>query len=281
MYFRTMQVRRYLPNALTMGNLLSGVLVIIGLFIWPYGAQLNEFQGAQISEIGALSQRLHGQGMLALALIWIAGQLCDLLDGIAARWAKTEGPMGIQLDSMADLVSSGIAPAVAGIAFLHTWAPALPTAAKFLPLTMAMAAAWRLARFNVEVHAPTAAHGFSGMPAPVGALWWIGVLLTGAQYEMFGSFGLYGMGGVVAVVGSIVLGSTIIPLLMISRVPMMDLKGWKKHPAYDRKRILWLSLLIIVGTVVAISARAVGLGLQAALLLYVLGGKFIVPSAKT
>ena len=148
-----MQVRRYLPNALTMGNLLSGVLVIIGLFIWPYGTQLNEFQGAQISEIGALSQRLHGQGMLALALIWIAGQLCDLLDGIAARWAKTEGPMGIQLDSMADLVSSGIAPAVAGIAFLHTWAPALPTAAKFLPLTMAMAAAWRLARFNVEVHA--------------------------------------------------------------------------------------------------------------------------------
>ena len=93
MYFRTMQVRRYLPNALTMGNLLSGVLVIIGLFIWPYGAQLNEFQGAQISEIGALSQRLHGQGMLALALIWIAGQLCDLLDGIAARWAKTEGPV--------------------------------------------------------------------------------------------------------------------------------------------------------------------------------------------
>ena len=274
-----------------MGNLLSGVLVIIGLFIWPYGTQLNEFQGAQISEIGALSQRLHGQGMLALALIWIAGQLCDLLDGIAARWAKTEGPMGIQLDSMADLVSSGIAPAVAGIAFLHTWAPALPTVAKFLPLTMAMAAAWRLARFNVGVHAPTAAQGFSGMPAPAGALWWIGVLLTGAQYEMFGSFGLYGMGGVVAniiyfnyqftVVGSIVLGSTIIPLLMISRVPMMDLKGWKKHPAYDRKRILWLSLLIIVGTVVAISARAVGLGLQAALLLYVLGGKFIVPSAKT
>jgi len=146
---------------------------------------------------------------------------------------------------------------------------------------MAMAAAWRLARFNVEVHAPTAKQGFSVMPAPAGALWWIGVLLTGAQYEMFGSFGLYGMGGGVAVVGSIVLGSTIIPLLMISRVPMMDLKGWKKHPAYDRKRILWLSLLIIVGTVVAISARAVGLGLQAALLLYVLGGKFIVPSAKT
>ena len=276
-----MQVRRYLANALTMGNLLSGVLVIVGVFIWPYGAQIDEYQSTQASGIGAFSQSLHGQGMLALAGIWTVGQLCDLLDGIAARWAKTEGPMGIQLDSMADLVSSGIAPAVVGIAFLHTWAPDLPTALKFLPLAMAMAAAWRLARFNVEVDDSAAPQGFSGMPAPAGALWWIGVLLTGAQYEMFGSFGSFGLYGMGSVVGSIVLGSTIIPLLMISRIPMMDLKGWKKSPAYDRKRILWLSLLIIVGTVVAISAHAVGLGLQAALLLYVLGGKFIVPSAKT
>jgi hypothetical protein len=62
---------------------------------------------------------------------------------------------------------------------------------------------------------------------------------------------------------------------------MLDLKGWKKNPPYDRKRALWFSLLIIVGTVVAISTHAIGLGLQAALLLYVLGGKIIVPSTQT
>ena len=41
MYIRTMNVQKYVANALTMGNLLCGVLVIIGLFIWPFGASVN------------------------------------------------------------------------------------------------------------------------------------------------------------------------------------------------------------------------------------------------
>jgi CDP-diacylglycerol--serine O-phosphatidyltransferase len=281
MYFRTMQFRRLLPNALTMGNLLSGVLVIVGLIIWPLDGQINSMNGDQLLEFGALSPSLYGQGMLTLSWIWILGQVCDLLDGIAARWTKTAGPMGVQLDSLADLVSSGIAPSVVGIAFMHAWAAELPTAIKFLPLTMALAAAWRLARFNVEANAPKTKPGFSGMPAPAGALYWIGVLLTAAQFEMHGSYDVLGLNGTVAVVGSVLVGSSIIPLLLISRVPMLDLKGWKKNPPYDRKRALWFSLLIIVGTVVAISTHAIGLGLQAALLLYVLGGKIIVPSTQT
>ena len=149
MYFRTMQARKVLPNVLTMGNLISGVLVIIGLAVWPFGAEMNEFHGADISETGALAQQWKGSGMLMLAIIWAFGQLCDLFDGLAARWAKVDGAMGVQLDSMADLVSSGVTPAVAGIIFLHTWAPALPTAVKFLPLTMVLAAAWRLAVVRV------------------------------------------------------------------------------------------------------------------------------------
>ena len=119
MYFRTMQFRRLLPNALTMGNLLSGVLVIVGLFIWPFGGQMNSINNDSLLEFGALSTSLYGQGMLTLSWIWILGQVCDLLDGMAARWTQTSGPMGVQLDSMADLVSSGVAPAVVGIAFMH------------------------------------------------------------------------------------------------------------------------------------------------------------------
>jgi hypothetical protein len=41
MYFRGMGLHKYYANALTMGNLLSGVLVIIGLFIWPFGSAVN------------------------------------------------------------------------------------------------------------------------------------------------------------------------------------------------------------------------------------------------
>jgi phosphatidylserine synthase len=262
-----------------MGNLLSGVLVIIGLFIWPFGSEVNgSLNGEKFAEFGALAQSESGWGMLALALIWLSGQLFDLLDGIVARWTQTEGPMGLQLDSIADAVSSGVTPAIVGVMFLHSWAPAIPAMLKFLPLTMAMAATWRLARFNVEYAAGTVGSGFRGMPAPAGALWWIGTLLMGAQYEMFGSWGLFEVGGMVTVVVSTVIGSTLIPWWMISGRPMMDLKGWGKIPSYDRKRLSLLGGLVIVGIVVAIFGRAFGLGLQAALLLYAFFGKFIQPN---
>ena len=281
MYFRCMELRKYVPNALTMGNLISGVLVIVGLFIWPYGAAFGKLEGIQVYEQGAFSQELKGSAMLILAIIWICGQVFDLLDGMAARWAQTEGPMGAQLDSMADLVSSGIAPAVVGIACLHAWMPALPVFIKFIPLTMALAAAYRLARFNVELMAREKDLGFSGLPAPAGALWWIGVLLIGAEHQAFDSFGGYGLGGTAVAFVSILLGSTVVPLLMVSRLRSMDFKGWGADPSYDRRRIMWLGTIAAVGIVVAIFGHAWGLGLQAGLLLYVMGGKLIRPTTES
>ena len=276
MYFRVMRLRKYYANALTMGNLLSGVLVMIGVFIWPFGTTVNGHLASEsFYEFGALSQEYRGMGMLILAGIWIAGLLCDVFDGWVARRLQTDGAMGVQLDSMADLVTSGVAPAVFGVMALHTWAPGIPTLMKFLPLTMAMAAAWRLARFNVE--SDRKAIGFSGMPAPAAALWWIAILLVGAQYEHFGSWGLYGMGGVLTVNAGILIGSTLIPWWMISRRPMMDLKHWGEDLAYDGRRKRLLVLLMVVGISVGIFGYSFGLGVQAALLLYAFGGAMIRP----
>ena len=276
MYIRSMSAKNYVANALTMGNLLSGVLVIVGVFIWPYGASVNGHMDAEpFYEFGALSQDLRGWGMLALAGIWLLGQLFDLLDGIAARWAGSDGAMGTQLDSIADAVSSGVTPAVVGVMMLHAWAPAIPAPLKFLPLTMAMAAAYRLARFNVEAAAGQHASGFSGMPAPAGALWWIGILLVGAQYEMHGSWGLYGLGGVFTMLVAVFIGSTLIPWWMVSRRPMLDLKAWGKNPAFDRRRAVFLAGITTVGLVSAFFGRALGLGMLVGLLLYALGGAYI------
>ena len=276
MYIRSMSAKKYVANALTMGNLLSGVLVIVGVFIWPYGASVNGHMDAEpMYEYGALSQEWRGWGMLALAGIWLLGQVFDLLDGIAARWAGSDGPLGMQLDSIADAVSSGVTPAVVGVMFMHSWAPAIPAPLKFLPLTMAMAAAYRLARFNVEAAAGQNTSGFSGMPAPAGALWWIGILLVGAQYEMYGSWGLYGLGGMVTVLIATLIGSTLIPWWMVSRRPMLDLKGWGKNPAFDHRRALFLGGITTVGLVSAFFGRALGLGMLVGLLLYALGGAYI------
>ena len=276
MYFRGMGLHKYYANALTMGNLLSGVLVIIGLFIWPFGAAVNgNLTGESFSEYGALAQGERGWGMLALAMIWMAGQLFDLLDGIVARWTRTEGPMGLQLDSIADAVSSGVTPAIAGIMFLHAWAPAIPAALKFLPLTMAMAATWRLARFNVEYAAGSDGTGFRGMPAPAGALWWIGILLDGCSVRDVWFVGfVWNWGHGHGCGASVFIGSTLIPWWMISDRPMMDLKGWGKTPEYDRKRIVLLvALVALLESWWQFLAGAFGLGLQAALLLYaILGG---------
>lgn len=276
MYFRVMGLRKYYANALTMGNLLSGVLVMIGVFIWPFGAMVNGHLSAEsFYEFGALSQEHRGMGMLILAGIWTVGLLCDVFDGWLARRLQTDGPMGVQLDSMADLVTSGVTPAVLGVMALHAWAPGIPTVLKFLPLTMALAAAWRLARFNVETGQK--AIGFSGMPAPAAALWWIAILLVGAEYERFGSWGLYGVGGVLTVNVGVLIGSTLIPWWMISRRPMMDLKHWGDDVAYDLRRKMLLGLLTVVGISVGIFGSAFGLGIQAALLLYAFGGAMIRP----
>ncbi|HBP45668.1 MAG: hypothetical protein CL845_05995 [Crocinitomicaceae bacterium] len=278
MYIRIMSAKKYVANALTMGNLLSGVLVILGVFIWPFGAPLQghlQFDVEPYYEFGALSHAWLGRGMLGLAGIWLVGQLFDLLDGIAARWAGTDGVMGRQLDSIADAVSSGVTPAVVGVMMLHAWAPAIPEPLKFLPLTIAVAAAYRLARFNVEAAKGLHASGFSGMPAPAGALWWIGTLLVGAQYEIQGSWGSSGLGSTNIILVAIFIGSSLIPWWMVSRRPMLDLKRWGKDPDFDRRRAVFLGGVITAGLVSAFFGRALGLGILVGLLLYALCGAYI------
>jgi CDP-diacylglycerol--serine O-phosphatidyltransferase len=80
-----------------------------------------------------------------------AGLVFDLLDGRVARALKVDNPFGTQLDSLADVVSFGIVPALA----VWQWKlSAFGWAAAPLAGTLAAAAAWRLARFNVQASAP-------------------------------------------------------------------------------------------------------------------------------
>jgi len=112
--------KRLIPNALTAGNLLCGVL--------------------------ALGAILTGHGAGAALLFVGAALTCDLLDGRAARALGADNAFGAQLDSLADLVSFGVVPAVA----LYDWrlheAGLLGAAAACV---LVLAAAARLARFNI------------------------------------------------------------------------------------------------------------------------------------
>lgn len=132
---------KQLPNAVTGLNLTSG--------------------------LGALYAATHGHLVLAVGLIILAA-VFDMLDGRVARAVKADGPMGLQLDSLADVVSFGAAPALLAFeAGLH----GAGLAGGVLAAAFAFAGAYRLARFNLGVAKPSPAleDSFTGLPIPGGA----------------------------------------------------------------------------------------------------------------
>lgn len=101
----------------------------------------------------------------AAGLLFVAVML-DMADGFVARKVGATTPFGVQLDSMADLISFGMAPAV----LVHTWAlDAWPSAAWSIAFVWLACAAFRLARFNVTVDPMDDKRYFVGLPSPAAA----------------------------------------------------------------------------------------------------------------
>lgn len=131
--------KRVVPNLLTLGNLLAGA-----------------------TALALLSADAPPAAVLACVA---AGLVFDLLDGRVARALKVDNPFGTQLDSLADVVSFGIVPALA------VWQWKLSTfgwVAAPLAGTLAAAAAWRLARFNVQAATPGPARSLRGAARSTG-----------------------------------------------------------------------------------------------------------------
>lgn len=148
-----------LPSMLTLGNLLCG---FVSVFLASRPADT------------ALPM---GWTPLTYAGIMIfLGMLLDGLDGSVARMTRTTSTLGEQLDSMADMVTFGVAPAFLAVQLVGVQTPylAVHTDLLFDRVVLVIACiyvactALRLARFNVEVHQPLEKdHGsFKGLPSP-------------------------------------------------------------------------------------------------------------------
>jgi CDP-diacylglycerol--serine O-phosphatidyltransferase len=112
---------------------------------------------------------LDGRFELAVALIVVAGAL-DGLDGRSARLLKISSKLGAQLDSLADFLSFGVAPAI----LVYLWSlNQVPAFGWALALLFATCCALRLARFNTELEDTDRplwmSRFFTGMPAPAAA----------------------------------------------------------------------------------------------------------------
>lgn len=144
--------RSFIPNLLTMINMLLGFIAII--FACKSGGQLYKLDGVLIPESVAIA------GVLVFA-----AAIFDVFDGLAARALGVESSIGGQLDSLADCVSYGITP---GIVSYQAYLNRLPEIVFGINLGMIIAmifpvcAVYRLAKFNVAEKQD----GFTGIPSP-------------------------------------------------------------------------------------------------------------------
>ncbi|WP_078055523.1 CDP-diacylglycerol--serine O-phosphatidyltransferase [Rappaport israeli] len=123
------------------------------------------------------------------AMLIFSAMIFDGLDGRIARWTKTESNFGVQYDSLSDMVSFGVAPALV----LYEWSLHAVETTPFLPAKLgwmsafiyATCAALRLARFNVQA-AEMDKSVFIGLPSPSAAAIVCGYVWVGARYQWQG-----------------------------------------------------------------------------------------------
>lgn len=183
-------------------------------------------------------------GEIHMALLWIIiGAIFDFFDGMSARLLHVSSPVGKELDSLADDITFGMAPAAMvfyemGImeypAFLAPVQPYMP----FVAFLIAAFSALRLAKFNLDERQ---AMGFIGLPTPANALFW-GALLVGAGDIIENTTWM-----VPVVIVMILLSCW----LLVSEIPMFALKfkhwGWKGNEVKYLFLITCVPLLIVFG----------------------------------
>lgn len=153
-------MKKQIPNIITLCNLFLGCIAII--FILAPGLTLTvSMEGENLVSIP--------EKMMWAGWFIFAAALVDFFDGFVARWLKVPSEMGKQLDSLADVVSFGVAPAMIAFQFLrYSYAQEAGgldiSIARLLPaLLIPCAGAFRLARFNIDTEQQ---YGFKGVPIP-------------------------------------------------------------------------------------------------------------------
>lgn len=197
-----------IPNTLTCCNLFSGCVAAVFAF-W------GDFDYAAIAVVVAA--------------------VFDFFDGFAARGLKAFSPLGGDLDSLADMVSFGLAPGVVLYSYLcatktGTAHEVLPFVAFLIPVFSAL----RLAKFNIDTRQTTS---FIGLPTPANALFWVFAIATLSHHGL--SLSPLGIVVVVAI-------ELLTCYLMVSELPMFSLKFHDFSWANNKIRYVFLALSLIL-----------------------------------
>ena len=204
-----MQLKKHIPNAITCCNLLSGVAAVV------------------------LTLRYDQPEWAAWCVVLAA--VFDFFDGLVARALGVSSPIGKDLDSLADVISFGLAPSVLVWSALEAVAPGSPYS--YGVFILAPFAALRLAKFNNDTRQTTS---FRGLPVPSNALFWLGMSPAVS--------GIASLLGVELTIALYLLLSLALSFLMVSELPMFS---FKLKPAPLRS--LWPQLTLIVVTLAAVA----------------------------
>lgn len=163
---------KQIPNLFTLLNLFFGCLAIVFAMQSGLMPMYNEAGVPMADEMGNQFINLPEKIWFASVFIMIAA-VVDFLDGFVARLFKATSEMGKQLDSLADVVSFGVAPSIIVFQFLRmTYVQhedGLDTSILLLlpAFILPCAGAYRLARFNID---PAQSDVFKGLPIPAAGL---------------------------------------------------------------------------------------------------------------
>lgn len=200
-----------MPNLLTLCNLLCGAGAAVSALVW------GDLQSA--------------------FLLIIASAVFDFFDGFAARLLNQYSAIGVQLDSLADMISFGFAPAAVMMSLFTKsgswleWSDWMVEVGYFVPLIMTAFSALRLAKFNID---DTQHTEFEGLPTPANAL-------------LCMSLGMLAEMGLVAIPREVIIAlSIVMSLLLVCSVRMFSLKfagfGWKGNEL----RYISLALSVVI-----------------------------------
>lgn len=149
--FFKMQIKKHVPNTITLLNLFCGCIALVCI----------------------------AKGDFMSGFIFVClGIFLDFFDGFFARLFKVSSPLGLQLDSLADMITSGVVPGYVVYSMLAMTAenPYLP----FAGFVITLGACYRLANFNIDERQTDS---FIGLPTPANALFFLSLPLIG-EFEL-------------------------------------------------------------------------------------------------
>lgn len=228
-----MQIKKHIPNAITLLNLSSGLLAIIAIFKGYYD-----------------------EAFLFVCL----GIFFDFWDGFFARKFKVSGELGLQLDSLADVITSGVVPGLMMFKLLldiqeddssryyltedYYYMGFVP----YLGFIITLASAYRLAKFNIDTRQTDS---FIGLPTPANALFIMSIPMI--QFDgthewlvnaLFNPFVLLGI-------------SLVSAYMLNAEIPLFSLKIKTFDWAHNKLQFFFLALSLVLLLVFGFTALPV------------------------